>query len=466
MKKQIPVENKKPILCRRVENKKPIICRQSSNYLIKNEVSQLPYVNLNVGDRVIKSLVDTGADVSVLNLKMFRSLPKNRILKFCKRQKHEINITGVTGNNLNIVGKADVELYLNKTKIVISVYVAENIKQNLILGNDILRQYEILVDIKHNCIVFQNKIIPFSNCGDHIFSVSLIKRITVPRYSQWTVPVRIQNNRAKNKSLFIQGISEVNYFKNRPGVSISSCILNNKHKYANIFIENNSNIPIHLKKGSHVAIAELVSPEDILNTDQNLFSSQEEHAFNLDHLNNFPKEKQNLHNILEKFSNIFITKDAEMTQTNVLKAKIDTNNATPIKGGFYRTPLHLRDQVSDQIDELLKAKIITPSNSNWSFPIVLVKKRDNKNEFRLAIDYRKLNKITKDFNYQIPQITDVFAKLSQKKFFSILDLKNGFYQIGLEESSKEKTAFTCFKGLFQFEVLPFGLKTGLHIFKK
>ena len=153
-------------------------------------------------------------------------------------------------------------------------------------------------------------------------------------------------------------------------------------------------------------------------------------------------------------------------QKLILWKQVSIPVTLPIKGGFYRTPLHLREQVSKQIDELLEADIIAPSNSSWSFPIVLVKKRDDKDQFRVAIDYRKLNKITKAFHYRTPQITDVFAKLSQKKFFTILDLKNGFYQIPLDESSKEKTTFTCFKGNYSFNVVPFGIQNGPSFFSK
>ena len=75
------------------------------------------------------------------------------------------------------------------------------------------------------------------------------------------------------------------------------------------------------------------------------------------------------------------------------------------------------------------------------------------------IDYRQLNSVTKKISIPLPLMTDVFDAMSQSqpKIFTLLDLKSGFHQIPLEESSRQKTAFSTHHGSFQYRVLPFGL---------
>lgn len=73
------------------------------------------------------------------------------------------------------------------------------------------------------------------------------------------------------------------------------------------------------------------------------------------------------------------------------------------------------------------------------------------------MDYRKLNAVTKKDSYPLPRIDDTFDMLFGKKFFSTLDLASGYWQIELEEKSKEKTAFVVENNLFEFNRMSFGL---------
>ena len=107
---------------------------------------------------------------------------------------------------------------------------------------------------------------------------------------------------------------------------------------------------------------------------------------------------------------------------------------------------------------MLENKIIEPSMSNWHSPVVLVKKADS-NEYRFAVDYRKLNKISKPQAHPIPKLTDIFDAIgeSNAQFFSSLDLGKAFWQVPLDPESREKSSFICAEGIFSFNKMPFGL---------
>ena len=84
----------------------------------------------------------------------------------------------------------------------------------------------------------------------------------------------------------------------------------------------------------------------------------------------------------------------------------------------------------------------------------------------MCVDYRALNKITKVISFPLPLIDDVLALVGKTKWFTSMDVKSGYYQIKVKESDKEKTTFICHKGLFEFNVLPFGLNSGPGLFSE
>lgn len=75
----------------------------------------------------------------------------------------------------------------------------------------------------------------------------------------------------------------------------------------------------------------------------------------------------------------------------------------------------------------------------------------------MCVDFRTLNRRTVSDQYTVPRIEDALAFLSGSKWFSVLDLRSGYYQVPMNESDKEKTAFICPAGFFQFERMPQGV---------
>jgi hypothetical protein len=131
----------------------------------------------------------------------------------------------------------------------------------------------------------------------------------------------------------------------------------------------------------------------------------------------------------------------------------------------YRVPPALRPEVEKQINEMLKQKIIRPSSSSFSAPIVLVKKADGKS-WRFAIDYRQLNENTKKEVYYLPLITDIVELVGGKQLFSCFDFQSGFHQLDVEPRHVERTAFATFLGLFEYLRMPFGLCGAPNSFQK
>lgn len=113
------------------------------------------------------------------------------------------------------------------------------------------------------------------------------------------------------------------------------------------------------------------------------------------------------------------------------------------------------DDVRKHLQELTCAGIIKESRSPYASPIVIVRKK--KSSIRMCIDYRLLNSRTIPDHYTTPCMDDALDSLSGSKWFSVLDLRSGYYQIPMAEEDREKTTFICPLGFFQFERMPQGI---------
>ncbi|CAM5155264.1 unnamed protein product [Eretmochelys imbricata] len=113
---------------------------------------------------------------------------------------------------------------------------------------------------------------------------------------------------------------------------------------------------------------------------------------------------------------------------------------------------------------MLQMGIIRPPGSAWASPVVLVPKPDG--EIRFCVDYRKLNAVTRPDNYPMPRTDELLEKLGRTQFISTLDLTKGYWQVLLDESATERSAFITHVRLYEFNVLPFGLRNAPATFQK
>ena len=122
----------------------------------------------------------------------------------------------------------------------------------------------------------------------------------------------------------------------------------------------------------------------------------------------------------------------------------------------YRIPLAKRLTAEAEINDMAERGVIEPSFSPWCSNVVIVTKKDG--SVRFCLDFRKLNACTFKDSQPLPRIDDTLDALSGATWFSTLDCKSGYWQVGLAEKDRPKTAFSIAGGgLWQFTVMPFGL---------
>ncbi|CAF5024393.1 unnamed protein product, partial [Rotaria sp. Silwood1] len=175
------------------------------------------------------------------------------------------------------------------------------------------------------------------------------------------------------------------------------------------------------------------------------------------------KQRQQLQQILWKHGKLF-----DLRQPSIIKATvhhaIETGTHPPIYTSPYRVSYKDEQIQREEIDRLLKQGIIEESKSPWSSPIVLVRKKDG--SVRFCIDFRKLNNITTKDAFPIPRIDDIFDHLSQAEYYTTIDFKSGYFQVGLDPKDRPKTAFSTRDQHYQFTVLPQGVTNGPPAFQR
>ena len=239
-----------------------------------------------------------------------------------------------------------------------------------------------------------------------------------------------------------------------------------------VVLRNNTRDWLEIKKG--MPITWMVAANEVPKV-TNLFSAEQTkeqstlteterqdlllEKLDLSGLEAWPQEQaEQAHSLLKEYHDIFSLEKLDMGHTNATKHKIVLKDpdTPPFKEHFCRIPPPQLDEVREHLKLMLDAGVIWPSNSPWCNAVVLVRKKDGSLHF--CIDFRKLNSLTVKDSHPLPRICETLESLTGAAHFSTLDMNSGFWQVPMDEESKQYTAFTLGSmGLYECESMPFGL---------
>lgn len=268
------------------------------------------------------------------------------------------------------------------------------------------------------------------------------------------------------------GTAILDYKQFNNDVRMPAAIVQCENYFATTVIQNTSEDGVNLTILAPFKVTRFTDNECVVNSTTNLDDVEIDDLLTdnlsklrLDHLNQ--EEHDAISTLCHEYKDIFYCEDLPLTFTNEVKHHIRTTNEDPIYIKPYRQPPQQVEEIKRQVDKLLKDNVIQESHSPWSAPVHLVPKKPDasgKVKYRMVIDYRRLNDITIDDKYPLPNIHDLFDKLGKSNYFSTLDLASGYHQI--EVSDTEKTAFSTQNGHYEFRRMPFGLKTAPATFQR
>ena len=248
-----------------------------------------------------------------------------------------------------------------------------------------------------------------------------------------------------------------------------------------VVLRNNTRDWLEIKKG--VPVACMVTANEVPKV-TNLFSTKQTkeqptlteterqglllEKLDLSGLEVWPQEQaEQACSLLKEYHNIFSLEKCDMGHTNATKHKIVLKDpdTLPFKERFRRIPPPQLDEVREHLKLMLDAGVIWPSNSPWCNTVVLVRKKDGSLCF--CIDFRKLNSLTVKDSHPLPRISETLESLAGAAHFSTFDMNSGFWQVPMDEESKQYTAFTLGSmGLYECESMPFGLCNALPTFQR
>ena len=167
----------------------------------------------------------------------------------------------------------------------------------------------------------------------------------------------------------------------------------------------------------------------------------------------------------------FSKNNKDIGRTTLIEMEIDMGDSLPVTQNPYTLPLKHHEWVRKEVETLEKAGVIERSLSPWASPVIVVPRKSAPDEPPrrcLCVDYRKVNVLQQEVKwtdrgtgclslYPQPKIDEMFAKLKGAKCFSTIDLRGGYYHIGLTRESRVKSAFVVPMGKWEFKQTPFRL---------
>jgi hypothetical protein len=421
-----------------------------------------------INGQEVNALLDSGADLCVLRLDMYKKLQKGMSLKL--NNSSEI-LRNASGKQLKVAGETLLTFQIGSQVLTQKCQVTSDIRVPFLLGTDFLVANDVRIWLARGEVTVNGESLPLRHYHQLSSLVRLCEKVRVPPQTAICTFGKIK--RSDTGSLLCLTQAESSFLNREPGLAVMNSVSGIiKNKYVPLTITNATGREFCINAGCVVAKIEVLEDSQItslaaeIQTDETDFNYADAKQFKLESEVALTSEEiQTFEKLIHDNSDVFSVSKYDLGLTDLVQCEIETGEHPPIKRPPYRTPYAYRGQVKQQITEMLKSNIIQPSKSPWSFPILCVPKKDT-HEIRMCCDYRLLNDITQKYNWPLTQIEDSFNVLAGAKYFSSLDLNQGYHQVPMSPKSVPKTAFTCEMGIYEFKTMPFGLSNAPQIFSE
>jgi hypothetical protein len=432
---------------------------------------------MDIRDQRIPVLFDTGADISLMREDVYDLYPPEEKGPLIPRSTA---IASVSGDMLPVLGLATVPVVLGSLRLEHSFRVVKGIDSPVILGWDFMLDYAVTVNPQRKEVTIQGEVFPLleSVRVPEVTTARALRSTTIPGRTEVIIPAYLPHGPGY-PNLRYEGILEPN---NPPGMVVSRIAGTVENALIPVRIMNPEPEPLEIAKGTCLGDFHCLAGCQS-NTVRRTYELMEEYR-----LDENEKERERavdsegvpsvdlsgcklkkgqmprLQLLLRKYNNVFSKTPNDRGFTDLVEHCIDTGNAHPIKQAPRRVPFHLRDELEEQVNDMLKDGVVEPSSGPWSSPVVLVKKKSG--AFRFCVDYRKLNAVTRKDAHPLPRIDDSLASMSGAAYFSNLDLTSGYWQVPVNKDHRDKTAFSVGTNLYRFKRLPFGLCNAPPLFQR
>ena len=437
------------------------------------------YVSVTIRGKSGEFLVDTGASHSMIGMDFFRSLAVTSDVPIGTGR-----VSAADGSEIRTYGRQVLQIKIGETSFVISPTVAE-LTDDGILGLDFFSLYGGVFDTGSGKLLIRHPTTSEVSC--------VLRRVSGVASVDTTVKVPPQHVcnvllRTRDIPSGRMGVVEPDSgLLSKLGLT-STCTLVQNSRWTVVPVSNPTPHAVYLEKGTafgQVTLADVNGRADSPEVERALRSAaqtgcleisaaalirQEGEVQEVDDRWGLPlhllplvgdchlktdEDREELAKVLRDNQDVFCAPGAQLGRTDKVCHKIDTGSSLPLRLPYRRLPVSKKGALEEEVNKMLEDGVIIPSESPWSSPVVMVTKKDG--TCRFCIDYRRLNGVTRKNAYPLPRIDESLDSLGGNQWFCTLDLQSGYWQIGMDPEDREKTAFTTHLGLFEWNVMPFGL---------
>ena len=439
----------------------------------------VPMAELELEGTSVKALLDTGSPVAIVSLEFLldalakRRQPEQTPAQWKKEvnqtlQPTQVSLRNYGGGQLSVVRQIEAQLSRASLSVHATIQVQKDAPTKLLIGTDLLPKLGFSLlrsddDQKVDLLDDESsgKLKASEPNGEHKdAAVCLLRAVHVPGRHTKLVRAKI-TGKHNTLSCFEPSF---NILTERGLCMAEAVVEPDDNNCVVMSLENHNCDPVQVEAGqllgavTEVTVCELqegtVSTVNKDHFNESRLTSLEE-SLRLDSKCLTEEQVMRVSTLMKEYADVFALDSSELGSTNLVAHSINTGDTPPIKQPIRRIPFALRDTVDKMVQDMLMQGVVQPSHSPWSSPIVLVEKKDGSRRF--CVDYRRLNAVTKMDVYPLPRIDDTLDSLAGSQYFTALDLASGFWQVKMDDNSREKTAFATPSGLYEFTVMPFGL---------
>ena len=399
------------------------------------------YTQGKIHDLAVDFMIDTGSTYTIIDVELYNDMSP---LDKPKLEQKNLILRSANGEKLIVHGESMMEITLGNRKFNTSVKVVTLSDRSAILGLDFMKNERCVIDVSEKSMKINSmkfKISLYQQMTSKCAKVQLCESISIPPQREIILTGKIEK-RHRNFDEAVGLLEEPSYMQDSKRLMIAKALVSNENNVVPVRVANFTDTPISLDKGYTVAVIHPVDPDSVVCLDEEDVGKGEEVLQVPDHLlpllsnideNLSDSETNKVKELISKYSDCFMTPNGELGKTTLVQHHIDTGNAKPIRQRLRLPPVNIQKDVDKEVQKLLDQGIIEKSSSPWSSPLVAVPKKDG--SLRICVDFRKINTVmvNKDA-YPLPKIEECINSLSGAKYYSTLDLAQGYHQAWAKES--------------------------------
>lgn len=363
-------------------------------------------------------MTDTDANVSAIRAEVWRQIPSPT--KHPPTSTPITSIAAVNGQSIPVLGQTTLPFCINGKTYPFDVLVIESIAYDVILGRDFLETYKAKIDLKEHLLELCQDVLCGEQCDlptdlvhndPSICSIHAMSTFILPPHSEVIIPRELGDNFRPGEVGLMNPREELLHRYNTMGAS--KIVKTWEGNSVPVRLLNPTEQPIKIFRRTHLGMFTPVAPTivtyNLLQSDleaeatwdvPTALDKEPRTPLNIDVSKLTKEQKTTLDALLNKYDDIFAYTPDQLGRSSVVEHRIDTGDHQPIRLRSYRTSPTNRDEIDKQIAEMLDDGVISPSESPWAAPVVLVKKSDG--SMRFCVDYRQPNKITRKDSHPLP----------------------------------------------------------------